>query len=88
VDASRVTIKELAARWKISRRHIHRLIDSGDLIGIDLTPSGSKKRTAFIFDESEIERFEEKRKTKKVEPMKVERRKRRTEPQGWTNYYP
>jgi hypothetical protein len=84
----KITMKQLVDRWKVSRRHIHRLIDAGDLVAIDLSPSGSKKRTAFIFEEEEIQRFEERRKTKKVESPKVERRKRRVEPQGWTNYYP
>lgn len=84
-----LTMKQLAERWSVSRRHIHRLIDSGDLVAIDLSSPGSKKRSALIFEETEIQRFEEKRKTKKVESPKVERRKRRRPlPEGYVNYYP
>ncbi len=81
----KLNMKTLAERWQCSRRHIHRLIAAGDLVAIDLTPTGSQRRSAFVFDLEAIERFEQRRATHKVETKRLERRARRT-PKNYTEY--
>jgi excisionase family DNA binding protein len=43
------TISEVAQRWHCSQRHVRRLIDSGELLAVDLaTSTGSARGQAML----------------------------------------
>jgi len=71
-----VSISQLCKMWSTNRRHVTRLIKSGALTAIDLTPSGSAKH-AYAIEPSEIRRFEELRRTRKPEKAPVQRRRKK-----------
>ncbi len=74
----KLTLKQLTERWSTTRRHIHRLIASGDLIALDLSPTGSNRKS-YVFDVAEVEAFEERRRTRKKERPIVQRRHKKAD---------
>jgi len=82
LDASmneKINTRQLCKRWGTTSRNINRLIASGDLVAIDLSPTGSPKR-AYVFDEACILEFEERRRTRKSESKPgIQRRKKKAE---------
>ena len=68
--SKRITLGELCKLWGVSRRHVQRLIACGDLAAIDLSSTGSKRVVKYVFEHTEIERFEALRKSRAEEPKK------------------
>lgn len=71
-----LTVKQLCERWSVSSRHVQRLVESGDLVAIDLSSSKGKSRS-LRFSMKTIEEFEQRRTTRVEKQEPVQRRPRR-----------
>ena len=71
---TKLSPKELAARWGMSLRHVIRLIKGGELRAIDVAITRGRPR--FLIDVADIASFEERRAVQPP-PTPAERRRQR-----------
>jgi transposase len=81
VVRTKLSPKELAARWGVSLYHVIRLIKSGELRAIDI--AATRGRPRYLIDVADIATFEERRAIQPP-PTPTERRRQRREKRAAT----
>jgi transposase len=88
---TKLSPKELAAQWGVSRKTILRLIRTGELPAIDASPNpGKGGRTCLLIDLADIAIFEERRAVRPPAPRAPrapQRRTKKTKDDGITKFF-
>ncbi len=77
-ERTKLTPKQLAARWQCKPDKVRALINTGQLSAIDISLSPGTGRPRFLIDLADVITFEERRKVRVSAPSRRRRRPQRS----------